>query len=176
MEQLREISESVSDLAAQATQLGTQFSEGALKLDSYAACADDGEEGTVGCELRRIDSELDEFPELEYDGKYSASALSVTAKSLDGAESVTEEEAKAVAADFLGVPQSELESVGRASCDLPCWSFSVGDGEGDFRMISVSEQGGPGAERHRLPPGELAAAERPSRRRRPRRTSWSRPA
>ena len=41
MEQLREISESVSDLAAQATQLGTQFSEGALKLDSYAACADD---------------------------------------------------------------------------------------------------------------------------------------
>ena len=102
MEQLCEISESVSDLASQAAQLGTQFSEGALKLDSYAACADDGEEGTVGCELRRIDSELDEFPELEYDGKYSASALSVTAKSLDGAESVTEEEAKAVAADFLG--------------------------------------------------------------------------
>lgn len=142
MEQLREISSAVSDLAAQASELGTQFTEGALKLDSYGAGAEDAEENTIGGELRRIDSELDEFPELEYDGKYSASALSVTAKSLDGAESVTEEEAKSVAADFLGVDESELESVGRYECDLPCWSFSIEEDEGDFRMISVSEQGG----------------------------------
>ena len=140
MEQLREISSAVSDLAAQASELGTQFTEGALKLDSYGAGAEDAEENTIGGELRRIDSELDEFPELEYDGKYSASALSVTAKSLEGAESVTEEEAKSVAADFLGVDESELESVGRAACDLPCWSFSIEEDEGDFRMISVSEQ------------------------------------
>ena len=113
MEQLREISSAVSDLAAQASELGTQFTEGALKLDSYGAGAEDAEENTIGGELRRIDSELDEFPELEYDGKYSASALSATAKSLEGAESVTEEEAKSVAADFLGVDESELESVGR---------------------------------------------------------------
>ena len=142
MEQLREISSAVSDLAAQASELGTQFTEGALKLDSYGAGAEDAEENTIGGELRRIDSELDEFPELEYDGKYSASALSVTAKSLEGAESVTEEEAKSVAADFLGVDESELESVGRYECDLPCWSFSIEEDEGDFRMISVSEQGG----------------------------------
>ena len=38
--------------------------------------------------------------------------------------------------------ESELESVGRAACDLPCWSFSIEEDEGDFRMISVSEQGG----------------------------------
>ena len=84
----------------------------------------------------------DEFPELEYDGKYSASALTVAAKSLEGAENVTESEAKAIAADFLGVAQSELESVGRAACDLPCWGFSLEGETGDFRMISVSEQGG----------------------------------
>lgn len=142
MEQLRGVSEVVSGLAAETAQLGARLSEGALKLDSYAACADDGETDTVGCELRRIDSELDEFPELEYDGKYSASALAVTAKSLEGAENVTEGEAKAVAADFLGIPQSRLESLGRAACELPCWSFSV-EGEGEEpRMISVSEQGG----------------------------------
>ena len=133
MEQLREISSAVSDLAAQASELGTQFTEGALKLDSYGAGAEDAEENTIGGELRRIDSELDEFPELEYDGKYSASALSVTAKSLEGAESVTEEEAKSVAADFLGVDESELESVGR---------------------------GRSGAERDRLPPRQRKAAER----------------
>ena len=140
--QLGEISDAVSDIAQSVMQLGTQYSDGALVLDSYAACADDGETNTVGCELRRIDSELDEFPELEYDGKYSASALSVSAKSLEGAENVTESKAKAIAADFLGVPQSELESIGRAACDLPCWSFSYEGETGDFRMISVSEQGG----------------------------------
>ena len=140
--QLGEISDAVSDIAQSVMQLGTQYSDGALVLDSYAACADDGETNTVGCELRRIDSELDEFPELEYDGKYSASALSVSAKSLEGAENVTESKAKAIAADFLGVPQSELESIGRAACDLPCWSFSFEGETGDFRMISVSEQGG----------------------------------
>lgn len=142
MEQLEEISEAVSELAEETAQLGVQLSEGALELDSYASTADDGMENTVGSELRRIDSELDEFPELEYDGKYSASALSVTAKSLEGAENVTESEAKAIAADFLEIPQSELESVGRAACDLPCWSFSYEGETGDFRMISVSEQGG----------------------------------
>ena len=140
--QLGQISDAVSDIAQSVMQLGTQYSDGALVLDSYAACADDGETNTVGCELRRIDSELDEFPELEYDGKYSASALSVSAKSLEGAENVTESKAKAIAADFLGVPQSELESIGRAACDLPCWSFSFEGETGDFRMISVSEQGG----------------------------------
>lgn len=140
--QLGEISDAVSGIAQSVMQLGTQYSDGALVLDSYAACADDGETNTVGCELRRIDSELDEFPELEYDGKYSASALSVSAKSLEGAENVTESKAKAIAADFLGVPQSELESIGRAACDLPCWSFSYEGETGDFRMISVSEQGG----------------------------------
>ena len=140
--QLGQISDAVSDIAQSVMQLGTQYSDGALVLDSYAACADDGETNTVGCELRRIDSELDEFPELEYDGKYSASALSVSAKSLEGAENVTESKAKAIAADFLGVPQSELESIGRAACDLPCWSFSYEGETGDFRMISVSEQGG----------------------------------
>ena len=46
---------------------------------------------------------------LDYDGRYSASALTVTAKSLEGAENVTESKAKAIAADFLGVAQSELE-------------------------------------------------------------------
>ena len=141
-QQLEEISDAVSGIAQSVMQLGTQYSDGALVLDSYAACADDGETNTVGCELRRIDSELDEFPELEYDGKYSASALSVSARSLEGAENVTEAKAKAIAADFLGVPQSELESIGRAACDLPCWSFSFEGGTGDFRMISVSEQGG----------------------------------
>lgn len=40
MEQLREISSAVSDLAAQASELGTQFTEGALKLDSYGAGAE----------------------------------------------------------------------------------------------------------------------------------------
>lgn len=141
-QQLEEISDAVSGIAQSVMELGTQYSDGALLLDSYAACADDGEENTVGCELRRIDSELEEFPELEYDGKYSASALTVAAKSLEGAENVTESEAKAIAADFLGVAQSELESVGRAACDLPCWSFSLEGETGDFRMISVSEQGG----------------------------------
>ena len=141
-QQLEEISDAVSGIAQSVMELGTQYSDGALLLDSYAACADDGEENTVGCELRRIDSELDEFPEMEYDGKYSASALTVAAKSLEGAENVTESEAKAIAADFLGVAQSELESVGRAACDLPCWSFSLEGETGDFRMISVSEQGG----------------------------------
>ena len=140
--QLGQISDAVSDIAQSVMQLGTQYSDGALVLDSYAACADDGETNTVGCELRRIDLELDEFPELEYDGKYSASALSVSARSLEGAENVTESKAKAIAADFLGVPQSELESIGRAACDLPCWSFSYEGETGDFRMISVSEQGG----------------------------------
>ena len=140
--QLGQISDAVSDIAQSVMQLGTQYSDGALVLDSYAACADDGETGTIGCELRRIDSELDAFPELEYDGKYSASALSVSARSLEGAENVTESKAKAIAADFLGVPQSELESIGRAACDLPCWSFSYEGETGDFRMISVSEQGG----------------------------------
>ena len=141
-QQLEEISDAVAGIAQSVMQLGTQYSDGALVLDSYAACADDGETGTIGCELRRIDSELDAFPELEYDGKYSASALSVSARSLEGAEKVTESKAKAIAADFLGVPQSELESIGRAACDLPCWSFSYPGEKGDFRMISVSEQGG----------------------------------
>ena len=141
-QQLAEVSEAVSGIAQSVMQLGTQYSEGALTLDSYAAGADAGETGTVGYELRRIDSELDAFPELDYDGRYSASALTVTAKSLEGAENVTESKAKAIAADFLGVAQSELESVGRAACSLPCWSFSYEGETGDFRMISVSEQGG----------------------------------
>ena len=41
-QQLAEVSEAVSGIAQSVMQLGTQYSEGALTLDSYAACADAG--------------------------------------------------------------------------------------------------------------------------------------
>ena len=75
---------------------------GDLTMDEYGAVGADGVTGTVGSELAALDAALDDFPELDYAGRYSAASMKPEAAYTAGLESVSEDEAREIAAQFLG--------------------------------------------------------------------------
>lgn len=139
---LNRLSDTVTKLAAEIAQMDADVQSGALGMDEYGSGADDGAEGTVGSELRRVEADLPEFPAIEYGGQFSSSNADTQAKLLAGRGSVTEGEAAQVAAGFLGVGRASLQSGGLSDCGVPCWGFSVSDADGVERYVSVTEQGG----------------------------------
>lgn len=132
----------IGTLADGAGRILTEHMDGALEMDEYASSPAEAEGESVGTELAALEEELPEFPAIEYDGEYSVTALEREAKYLEGKSEVSEATARAAAAEFLGVPQTRLASAGLADSTVPCYVFTVDDGDGDGRTIAVSQMGG----------------------------------
>ena len=137
LENLTALSEAMGTIAAQAGGIMAALDSGDLTLDKYAATGDDGMTGTVGHELAALDAALDDFPELDYDGRYSANTLKPDASYLDGKTPVNENDARRIAAEFLGVDADTLTSSGLSEGVYSVYGFDTGD-----RYISVTQLGG----------------------------------
>ena len=127
----------IAKLAAKAVEIDAALSDGAVKLDEYGEGADANRTDTVGYELRTMEEELPEYPELKYDGHYAAQSQD------DGEGGVTEEEARRAAALFLGIPEQRLISEGKTGGLLPCWGFSISkENDGKEQRIAVTVKDG----------------------------------
>ena len=85
--------------------------------------------------LAELDAALDEFPELEYSGRYSSRDTS--AALLASFTPVDSETARRKAAEFLGVERSALSPAGKSAAEVPCFAFDFEDGR-----VNVTETGG----------------------------------
>ncbi|NCB51320.1 MAG: hypothetical protein EOM54_05500 [Clostridia bacterium] len=141
MDNVVALSETLRTAAEGFTRVRQALADHALTMDAYGSCADDGAENTVGCELQLIEEQMPDYPELIYDGHFSALED-------DGAEAdeITEEKAKRAAAIFLGVPEQRLSLAGRSDGELPCAYFSLSGPEGEEQQIAVCLCGGEIAE------------------------------
>lgn len=136
-ENFKMFSEGVSDLSARMTAIRQGLEDNALRLDRYGDCSEDCGEGTVGYELLDIEGNLEELPDLVYDGQYSAAA-----QTEDG-QNISEDEARRVASLFLGVPEQRLAAAGESDQTLvPCRYFTVSTDAGEEQRIAVSKTDG----------------------------------
>lgn len=153
---IAELSNTLRTVAEGFSQVRQELSDRALCLDGYGTCSDDGEENTVGSELRSLEEKMPEFPELTYDGQFSALA--------DKGETgkISEDKAKRAAAVFLGVPEQRLTMAGECRGELPCLYFNLSTADGEEQQIAVTAQTGKIAEwsnSHRPDSGNVSEEE-----------------
>lgn len=141
LENLAALSEAISNISTQTGGIFAALDAGDLTMDEYGAVGADGVTGTVGSELAALDAALDDFPELDYAGRYSAASMKPEAAYTAGLESVSEDEARVIAAQFLGVEPGQLEPTGRSEGVYAVYGF-VQELENGARYITVTENGG----------------------------------
>ena len=131
-EALAGLGDTMSEVSTGCGGVFAALDDGKIVLDDYGACISDAE-GTLGAELAKIDASLDDFPELDYGGKY---ATHTADDKDDGSESVSEDDAALVAAEALGVDESKLER-DDGTDESGTYSFSA-----DGRRAAVSSSDG----------------------------------
>jgi germination protein YpeB len=134
---IAEMMRTLETAAAQFSEVRQALADHAIIMDGYGACADDGGADTVGCELARIEAAMPEYPELIYDGQFSAPAS-------DGGDQtgLSEQQAKRAAAVFLGVPEQRLTLAGKSGGELPRMYFSLSTRAGEDQQIAVATRSG----------------------------------
>lgn len=90
LENLSQLSDAVREISAQTSGIFAALDAGDLTMDEYGANSDGAVSGTVGYELAALNAALDEFPELEYSGRYSSSVMGAPAAYLEGQDAVSE--------------------------------------------------------------------------------------
>lgn len=142
LENLSQLSDAVREISAQTSGIFAALDAGDLTMDEYGANSDGAVSGTVGYELAALNAALDEFPELEYSGRYSSSVMGAPAAYLEGQDAVSEKQARAAAAEFIGIGEDELEPTGRSESVYGVYGFTQKLPDGSERSVSVSEAGG----------------------------------
>ena len=141
---LRALSETASQLASNFRTLQEELSAGGITMDELDGAErrlDEAEESavpeTLSGGMRLIEEEFPEIPSLIYDGPFSEHIKDSRPKLLESEPLVSEEEARKAAAEFLGVDEDELESMGLSEGIIPCYYFSCGE-----MTVEVTERGG----------------------------------
>lgn len=134
-EQLGTLQQAIAD-GAVSTETHRRLTDALDNLQEESASAVD----TIGAEMEALGESFPEVPALVYDGMY-ADRASAEMRMLSGKAEVSEEEARAAAAEFLQCPAEQLRPSGRSEGRTPCWNFDLPDGD-TVISISVTVQGG----------------------------------
>ncbi len=143
-ENLRALSETASELATGFRVLQEELASGGISMDEllYAERAmDEAEESavpdTLSGGMRLIEEEFPEIPSLIYDGPFSDHIRSASPKMLESEALVSEDEARSAAAEFIGVDEAKLQSLGISHGEIPCYYFASGE-----MTVEVTQRGG----------------------------------
>lgn len=141
LENLAALSEAIEGISSQVGGIFAALDSGDLIMDEYGTVGDDDLSGTVGSELAALDDGLDDFPELDYAGRYSTVSMNPESSYLEGLDTVSEEEARETAAKFLNTDAQQLEPTGLSEGVYAVYGF-MQELENGARYITVTEQGG----------------------------------
>ena len=105
-------------------------------LEEQASAAAD----TMEYRMDEAAASFPDVPKLNYDGAYTDRS-GYTAKALEGREDVSEDEAKTIAAAWIGCDQKELRSCGLMQGDIVCYCFEGRSDHPAYR-VAVTKAGG----------------------------------
>ncbi len=111
--------------------------EGRMSDTKTVASGDEKAEGN----FKAMETDFPELPTLIYDGPFSDSLQSKSAKALEGLEEVSRAKARTIAAKFLEVNSDALTDYGTIEGDVPAWVFML-QGEKGTCTIRVTKTGG----------------------------------
>ena len=109
--------------------------------EKAAELGDAATEGSVEGSFSLMEGEFPETPSLIYDGPFSSHIAGMTPKMIENEPSVTAEQARKTAADFMGINERLVKSNGERSGSLPVYMFYANT-DGGTTSIEVTMQGG----------------------------------
>jgi germination protein YpeB len=141
---LQALAQAADALSSSLLSLESQAAEDTAALlraeQSLARTSGDGEADLGGTAFQSIEADFPETPTLIYDGPFSEHLGGQTPLALDGLPQAGQEEARAKAAEFLGLEPEALTLTDEGGGVLPVWGFSSGDADGNL-YIEVTQQG-----------------------------------
>lgn len=144
LQNLRELAKTATQLSENFKKIQVELAEGGLSMEQLVMAEselDKAEESAIPDELsggmRMIEQEFPEIPSLIYDGPFSEHIKDSHPKLLENDPKISESEAQAIAAEFVGISKEKLQSMGKSDGLVPCYYFST-----DYMSIQVTEQGG----------------------------------
>ena len=109
--------------------------------EALAQRTGDGEAGQGGTTFQSIEADFPETPTLIYDGPFSEHLGGKTPLALEGLPQVGRDEARALAAEFLGLRPEVFTLTSDGDGALPVWGFSAAVDGGEV-YLEVTKQGG----------------------------------
>lgn len=145
---LQGLAQASSSLSASLLDLESDLSGGTVGIQELLALeqalADgtgDGRADPGGTSFQSIEADFPEVPTLIYDGPFSEHLGGREPLALAGLPQISRDEARAVAADFLGLLPQVLTPNGEGGGVLPVWGFSAAVDGGEL-YVEVTRQGG----------------------------------
>jgi len=146
LDALKSLSETASIMSMNLRDMQTRLAGGELTMeeiyDSLQFIEEEGGEVPLaGSVFETIEAEFPELPSLIYDGPFSEALTGRQPRYIESMRSVSEEDAKSVAAEFLSVKSESLVSQGEIGGTIPCYCFVSYHNGGEY-WIYVTKQGG----------------------------------
>ena len=136
-----QLSQMLQDLQAD-IHGGTITLEDLEQAEARLAQAQGAGGDAAGSSFQDVEADFPEVPTLIYDGPFSEHlSTRRQPRALEGLEEVTQEEAKAAAAAFMGLKPEIFTSVSTGEGAIPYWGFSAVVDGGEV-YLEVSRQGG----------------------------------
>lgn len=144
---LAALAKTSSSLSASLLDLESDLSGGSVSIQellileqALADRAGDGGASAGGTDFQAMESDFPEVPTLIYDGPFSEHLGGKEPQALIGTTQVSRDEARAAAADFLGLRPQVLTPTGEGNGVLPVWGFSATVDSGEL-YVEVTKQG-----------------------------------
>ncbi len=133
-ESLRTLGQTAKEISEGLHEIGANYASGGNwgGVNEEAA-----QTGGFGESIYTLEESLTDTPSLIYDGPFSDHILTRTSEMLENANEVSLEEARAVAAELVGVPASALEDDAGEEGKTPAYGFRIGDA-----VVRVTKNGG----------------------------------
>lgn len=147
LENMKELSKAASILSAELNELSNQLNDGTVNLSDATAVEQrlanltEDQELFTGSTFESIEADFPELPTLIYDGPFSEHLQSRSAAMLEREQTVTAQQARQAAADFLGIEPSALTNTSDVNGEIPCYVFDEVL-EDCTTTVEVTKQGG----------------------------------
>lgn len=135
------LSASLLDLESDLSGGSVSITELLLLEHTLADETSDGSAAKGGTAFQSMEADFPETPTLIYDGPFSEHLGGREPLALAGLPDISRDEARAAAADFLGLRPHILTPVGEGQGALPVWGFSATVDGGEL-YVEVTRQGG----------------------------------
>lgn len=137
------LSSAASNLARQISDIRALYEEGKLWRGEVQNVLkknlpENGDVDSFGSSLTEVEDTMTDYPTLIYDGPFSDHFLQQQPEMLKDKPEINREEARAIAAKFIGVPASQLADDSDEEGTMPSYCFIYNN----QTYISVTKQGG----------------------------------
>lgn len=142
---LKKLSATASSLSKYLNNLQNEVNDGVVTLSEVKYTLfkrnqqgqTDKDVTTFAGNMAQAEEQINDYPQLLYDGPFSDHIEKMKPVFLEGKKVVTREQARAIAADFLGVPVTSVKTAEEAGDKIPTFGFSSAD-----ITISITKTGG----------------------------------